>query len=513
MKQLQFKSVVDFALIAVLIALLATRHVHAQPGPFLAGHDVYTAIDSSRGDRELLTDVWYPVDAADAVGQPPLEYYQHYNGGEDFWWYESPFYGGVQGAPAADEGGFPLVVLSHGNGGAPLRFQLLAETLASNGYVVAAPRHTGNAWGTPQFNVNRDRPIDVSFIIDDVIERSGRSSDILAGAVDPQRIGVGGYSRGVETIIGTTTGVEFTDPPVPSDTRPKAALFIDGAGTSTMDIPILHVGGAQVDFGVAMLNPSAPVFYGLDLDNAHHSSFGTNLCQYADELIAAEAPPEVFDTTGTPGNYSSSFWPGCQEGLIDPTEAQTLSAEQALAFFNLHLRGDEADRAMLLPSAGESTTHTVRATFTPALPRGSQFDLLLTAPDGRRLGVDSVEGPVNDYPPDDARYRTSTSKTLQQFIISGDEVVPGEYSLTGHTTDVIRADQSLEVSVEASGSRGPHTVSVRLSNAAFPVGPDSEVGPYRFGVAVPEPSAAAMFLIGMSWVYCLRGVRALNTTD
>jgi hypothetical protein len=401
MKQLQHKNVVNFALIAVLIALLAARHVHAQRGPFVAGHDVYTAIDSSRGDRELLTDVWYPVDAADAVGQPPLEYYQHYNVGEDFWWYESPFDGGVQSVPAADEGRFPLVVLSHGDGGGTRSFQLLAETLASNGYVVAAPRHTGNARGTPDdvVNINRDRPIDVSFIIDDVIGRSGRSSDILSGAVDPQRIGVGGYSRGTDTINATTTGVGNSGAVVPIDTRPIAALFIDNTVTTTMDIPILQIGGGIASFSGLQRNTSAPVIYGFDLDNAHHGSFSTQICQFVPELLAAEAPPEVLPPFGTPED-----WVVCPEGFIDPTEAQTLAAEQAVAFFNLHLRGDEANREILLPSASESTTHLVRISFTPFVPAGSQIDLLLTAPDGRRLGFDSVEGSVNDYAVDDASH-------------------------------------------------------------------------------------------------------------
>ncbi|MCK7495223.1 MAG: hypothetical protein MZW92_32090 [Comamonadaceae bacterium] len=49
----------------------------------------------------------------------------------------------ARNAPVAG-GGLPLVVVSHGNGGGPQSHADLALALASAGYVVAAPMHTGD---------------------------------------------------------------------------------------------------------------------------------------------------------------------------------------------------------------------------------------------------------------------------------------------------------------------------------------------------------------------------------
>jgi len=47
---------------------------------------------------------------------------------------------------AIDNGGpsFPLIVVSHGNGGTPEKYAPIIERLASHGYVIAAPWHEGN---------------------------------------------------------------------------------------------------------------------------------------------------------------------------------------------------------------------------------------------------------------------------------------------------------------------------------------------------------------------------------
>ena len=43
-------------------------------GPYAVGHTVFTAVDAARDDRQLLVDVWYPVDEADAATEPRTEY-------------------------------------------------------------------------------------------------------------------------------------------------------------------------------------------------------------------------------------------------------------------------------------------------------------------------------------------------------------------------------------------------------------------------------------------------------
>ena len=44
-----------------------------------------------------------------------------------------------------DDGPYPLIVFSHGNGGLGVQSFFLTEYLASHGYVVVCPDHTGNS--------------------------------------------------------------------------------------------------------------------------------------------------------------------------------------------------------------------------------------------------------------------------------------------------------------------------------------------------------------------------------
>ena len=43
-------------------------------GSYAVGHTFFQVVDAARGDRELPVDVWYPVDAADAMSEPRTEY-------------------------------------------------------------------------------------------------------------------------------------------------------------------------------------------------------------------------------------------------------------------------------------------------------------------------------------------------------------------------------------------------------------------------------------------------------
>jgi hypothetical protein len=51
----------------------------------------------------------------------------------------------VRDAPLAEDGPFPLIVFSHGNGGLGVQSFFLTEFLASHGYIVVCPDHTGNS--------------------------------------------------------------------------------------------------------------------------------------------------------------------------------------------------------------------------------------------------------------------------------------------------------------------------------------------------------------------------------
>src|SRR5256885_8472094 len=52
----------------------------------------------------------------------------------------------------------PLIVLSHGTGGGAATMAWLAETLASNGYIVAAVNNHGNTAAETSYPVHRGKP-------------------------------------------------------------------------------------------------------------------------------------------------------------------------------------------------------------------------------------------------------------------------------------------------------------------------------------------------------------------
>ncbi|MWK57050.1 prolyl oligopeptidase family serine peptidase [Pseudomonas otitidis] len=102
-------------------------------------------------------------------------------------------------APMA-AGRFPLVLLSHGNGGSPLAHHDLATALARRGFVVLAVLHTGDNYKdqsrTGTLSNLYGRPLQLSAAID-----AAESDALLAGGLDTERVGVIGYSAGSETAL------------------------------------------------------------------------------------------------------------------------------------------------------------------------------------------------------------------------------------------------------------------------------------------------------------------------
>jgi len=136
----------------------------------------------------LKAAIWYPC------SQPPGEIN-----------YRGIILPGVNDCPITGER-LPLVVISHGKGGTFIGHHDIAETLADAGFVVVALNHPGdNAFDTSSTNdlsVFIDRPRDVKRLIDFTLAASPAASKI-----DPERIGIFGFSRGGYTglvMIGAT---------------------------------------------------------------------------------------------------------------------------------------------------------------------------------------------------------------------------------------------------------------------------------------------------------------------
>ncbi|MEZ4701140.1 MAG: prolyl oligopeptidase family serine peptidase [Rhodothermales bacterium] len=140
------------------------------------------------GPRPLLTTLWYPAVAGTAEADWTIGVFAMGRNAEN--------------APMADAPAkLPLVVLSHGTGGAAAQLSWLAEELASNGYLVAAVSHHGNTGAEPAYALQGfmlwwERARDISMVIDRLL------ADARFGPrIDTTRIGAAGFSLGGYTVL------------------------------------------------------------------------------------------------------------------------------------------------------------------------------------------------------------------------------------------------------------------------------------------------------------------------
>ncbi len=177
---------------AALMTSAAASEARPQPVGLERAHfeDASRRNWSDSGSRPLETLIWYPAVA----------------GTQEVDWEIEIFKAGrnAKGAPmSASPPKLPLIVLSHGTGGAAMGLAWLGETLAANGYIVAAVNHHGNtgAEPTPKLQATLiwwDRPQDLSVLIDRLL------ADPKWGTrIDASRIGVAGFSIGGYTALAS----------------------------------------------------------------------------------------------------------------------------------------------------------------------------------------------------------------------------------------------------------------------------------------------------------------------
>jgi predicted dienelactone hydrolase len=139
------------------------------------------------------------------------------------------------GRPLTGCGAFPLIVFSHGLGGCGAQSFFITETLARQGYVVAAPDHAaavcrvdGSGGSLTQeqepsiFDPNVWTDTAYASRTDDVeVAISLMTFGTWAGVTDANRIGVVGHSLGSYTALGVVGGWSCW-----RDARIKAALLL-----------------------------------------------------------------------------------------------------------------------------------------------------------------------------------------------------------------------------------------------------------------------------------------------
>ena len=179
---------------ALIASLVACAEPPKRPNPVGLAFGAYQ--DGSRRcwagtqNRPMAAAIWYSA----PIGTREAE------------WKVGIFNAGwtAQGAPmAASPKKLPLVVLSHGTGAGAAAISWLAETLASNGYIVAAVNHHGNTAAEPSYQPQGfilwwERARDISVLIDKLL-----ADPRFGPHIDPSRIGVAGFSLGGYTALAT----------------------------------------------------------------------------------------------------------------------------------------------------------------------------------------------------------------------------------------------------------------------------------------------------------------------
>jgi predicted dienelactone hydrolase len=346
---------------------------YTAPGPFVVGN---TRFVLPAGDRSLQVEVWYPADAAAAAdaakGQPIAEFVAD---GPDRIAFDdllaklSP--AGKIGtrlqtssaldAALADGGPWPLLVFSHCHSCVRFSAFSIAEHLASHGFIVAAPDHTGNTLFDELAGNSADigeeflkvRRADLGAVIDAMLD--AKSSVVpapLLGMSDATRVGALGHSFGAATVGRLAQ----------EDPRVRAAMpiatpienpFFPGNKIADIHVPLLSI-LAEEDNSIGALGNNLiasnfkianPPIRLVEVRDAGHWNF-TDICGLTD-----------------------GFSPGCGEGVRQtmPGEAFTyldievgrgIARAYAVAFFDRYLR-DAADAAAYLDAPDPADVVTV----------------------------------------------------------------------------------------------------------------------------------------------------------
>ena len=325
----------------------------------------------ARYDRTLTLEVWYP--AALSAGQEAGGEYRVITRDPAI---TATIYGKAvrDAAPLLrpGDGGYPLVVISHGYPGNRYLMSHVGENLASKGFVTVSIDHKDStyddqkAFGSTLYN----RPFDQLFVLNE-IERLGRagSGSFLSGVVDVSRTGIIGYSMGgygvVNVIGGGYSDASVTGAQAPPnrlladraasnpayqkarDPRIKAAIaigpwgmqggFWDAEGLKGIRTPVLFIAGSADEVsgyekGTRAIYQGAVNAdrYLLTFVNANHNA-----------AAPMPAPLETYRAAGTAApafsHYADAVW--------DTARMNNIFHHFATAYFGLHLKGEQDKQA------------------------------------------------------------------------------------------------------------------------------------------------------------------------
>lgn len=365
---------------------------YAKHGSFWVGVREFTIPDKDN-NRPLPLTIWYP-----ALNDTGSTNYAIYDLGiTDLISKEASLIKGghalANAQPALTKAPYPLVVISHGLGGSRYLYYILAEHLASYGFVVAAVDHVGTTireyiQKTADLGSQNDitslyyRPSDIvrTIAYADTLTATGGP---LAGLIDTKNVAVWGHSTGGTTAfqaagaridltalktwcadkqadkwaaescqfldhkneLATLYGVSNPDTglfPALWDTRVRAVVAAAPGGE-------LHAFGTT---GIAAVQVPTLIMFG----TADPSVFPTYNALWAyDQIGSSNKSLLTFDNGGHLmfGNCPPLFKDLCNDAVWDVDRVHDLTDHFTTAFLLDVLKGDKDAHKVLLPDAVE----------------------------------------------------------------------------------------------------------------------------------------------------------------
>lgn len=344
----------------------------ASGGPYQVGFTTFMIYDETRGDRPIPVYVWYPadptgIDESSPEAQYPLDPFQAGAPHAPSSAFEAHGLERAYHEPQPAQGPFPLVMHAPGWGGTAYTDGIFVGTgLAKHGFVVVATTHWGDQ-STLNFDEPYDhlalaifnRPRDVSFALDAILERNVARDDPFFGSIDPGMIVASGWSIGGYTAMVLAGGDDevcdladlWPGWPLPQETcapsypDPRISMIIPLDGSNQLlhfqemarvNVPALGMGEEWAMAGDWQARQHAAFTghpsYRVDIFNTDHFSFSSFCIGIEVMEEYALLPPGGID-------FLRSF---CAPGFLDGAEARRLIVKYMLAFLT-------HDRSILTP--------------------------------------------------------------------------------------------------------------------------------------------------------------------
>ena len=344
-------------------------------GPFPIGVKTFTTelVDYLGGAREIVVDVWYPATEAsrdgpfeeinlkaratpEALAQIP----------EDLVIPPIP----SQAVRDADirtfDGPYPLVVFSHGAYGVRFQSVYFTAVLASHGYVVVSPDHTGNSiWeliaqgGYSQDSLGdsmMNRTLDVQHLIGLMKARSADGADFFGGTVDGDNVGVSGHSFGGLTSLIVAFQLPEVKVILPMAPASGFVPIIVGDDLENLPLPMMIMADAldqTLDYETEMKRPyelsqTLPKHY-LEFVAGGHFTF-TNICTLDLVTLAEELS---FD------DAENALTDGCADFNTPIDLAHAIIDQFGIGFLNFHLRKSPGSKVYFDQAAADELAGTI----------------------------------------------------------------------------------------------------------------------------------------------------------